>query len=428
MTGLIVTVMNLCLIISILIVGVNWGVVAQTVGENLPLNEVTPDPEVSESDSAGKRNKGSNEVSSAIQVDVQSDISGATTYHVDLNASGDKDLDDVMESLGGEESTSGLDSDPATSVVPALDEALLQERIMRAERLITGAEESASEFVDFCRSHARKLKVLGGAILTLYGDRFVYTTLVLQAVRSGGLPNIKTAIDDLTTTYHESRDAVREEILSGALDPYPHHVLYSLQRSLRPERLKTVLNCFMMTFALAVASVTSTTAGAITMGLSLGSTISSKVTRLFDRVITEIEKNADVEVLASDRVRFVLSSEGQRMIRGGVQVGTNLMTILFAAKFQRLAMVLATCAMGSRMLLDSTLSMMYAALARLGLDQLTLRDWPLGADLIQSGLMWFGFWSQVRPGAHGLPIILSVPLLPFHVLEGVLRSLVRTRV
>jgi hypothetical protein len=53
-----------------------------------------------------------------------------------------------------------------------------------------------------------------------------------------------------------------------------HHLFNSLHRSIDPDRIRDVMANAMMTFAIAIAAVTSTTAAAITMGLSMGSTIS----------------------------------------------------------------------------------------------------------------------------------------------------------
>ena len=84
-----------------------------------------------------------------------------------------------------------------------------------------------------------------------------------------GSPRLKHA--------HTVHIKVREQIRSGAAELRSDHVFYSFQESVDPERLKAVLVHVMMTFALAIASVTSTTAGAVTMGVSLGHLISSKV-------------------------------------------------------------------------------------------------------------------------------------------------------
>jgi hypothetical protein len=65
---------------------------------------------------------------------------------------------------------------------------------------------------------------------------------------------------------------------------------------------------------------------------------------------------------------------------------------------------------------------------KLGLKSLKIHNWSLRWDMMQSFLMWLGFWCQVRPGANGLPLLLSLPLLPFHIIEKVLSSLVRARV
>jgi hypothetical protein len=43
-------------------------------------------------------------------------------------------------------------------------------------------------------------------ILTFYGDKFLYTTLVYQAISSSGIPSLKRSMSELIEKYKNSRN------------------------------------------------------------------------------------------------------------------------------------------------------------------------------------------------------------------------------
>ena len=47
---------------------------------------------------------------------------------------------------------------------------------------------------------------MGGMILTFYGDKFLYTTLVYQAISSSGIPSLKRSMSELIEKYKNSRN------------------------------------------------------------------------------------------------------------------------------------------------------------------------------------------------------------------------------
>ncbi len=289
----------------------------------------------------------------------------------------------------------------------------------------------------FCKKNKDGIKAFAGVVLTIFGDRFLYTTLVSQAVSSGGLPNLKKSWNELSLAYKESREKIKEDArLSGisgssiAAAEVRKRPLFlsSLQRSIDPDKIKSVLTNFLATFTIALASVTSATAGAITMGLSMGHAVSSKLIHVGERFANKLNLKEN----PSEREKFVknmIATEyGKKWFKSMIQLTTNTAAILFAAKFQRLGMVLSTCALGSQMVMDSARSLIDPWLERFGFESIMIRHWPIGADVLQTGIMWLGFLYTVRPGASGPPLYIALPLLPFLVVEKILKSLVRARI
>ena len=313
----------------------------------------------------------------------------------------------------------------------------------------------------FTKSQRTAIKAGLGAALLFHGNELLGTVMLLQGIHVVGTDLLDKSLNDLYETYVRTRKAIKEnlptaaevadlekklraaaeDLKGGRITASNYDVVakdmkelqVALQRSqsfihamlaaVNPQHLTDVAQNLHVYLLSVTAIAHSTTAATITVGLNIGHVLSERTFYLYVEARQLLGgKSAAAAIADADRDDGDVVNP-DKWTKTVIQMVGNSMGLFFSYTMQKISLMFGACTMGSDYLLSSFEEIVDPALERMRLP--TLRGNHAARVVIQSSLITFGFYTQLRGGsAFGVRFLLS----PLFLSEAVIKTYILANV
>jgi hypothetical protein len=220
--------------------------------------------------------------------------------------------------------------------------------------------------------------------------------------------DFKNGVIDLRTMQNKE-DAIRSEISEIRasflkIDAIQGGLVHFMS-TVDANNLKIVVGQLYTCLLAGAATVSSQTAAVVTMGLNISRSFIEKVLL----ALKGFENNKGFEtieqVVANKSAWWKMASQCVAQASG----------VVFVYFLRRTASIVSACALGSKMLVESVEDVLDPFLVKASLP--TLRDNPSIAATVQSGVLVYGVFSQLKPGSGKMPLLIKLLTAPMFFIE-----------